>query len=55
MSLGYKLALQNLDEALKATPRRTSIGSRAELKDATGFDVDDERARVKRRKEMADR
>ena len=55
VSLGYKLALQNLDEALKTTPGADVDWVKAELKDATGFDVDDERARVKRRKEMADR
>ncbi len=55
VSLGYKLALQNLDEALKTTPGADVDWVKAELKDATGFDVDEERARVKRRKEMADR
>ncbi len=55
VSLGYKLALQNLDDALKTTPGADVDWVKAELKDATGFDVDDERARVKRRKEMADR
>ena len=55
VSLGYKLALQNLDDALKTTPGADVDWVKAELKDATGFDVDEERARVKRRKEMADR
>ena len=55
VSLGYKLALQNLDDALKTTSGADVDWVKAELKDATGFDVDDERARVKRRKEMADR
>ena len=55
VSFGYKLALQNLDDALKTTPGADVDWVKAELKDATGFDVDDERARVKRRKEMADR
>jgi len=54
VSLGYKLALQNLDEALKTTPGADVDWVKAELKDATGFDVDEERARVKRRKELKD-
>jgi len=54
VSLGYKLALQNLDEALKTTPGADVDWVKAELKDTTGFDVDEERARVKRRKELKD-
>ena len=50
VSLGYKLALQNLDDALKTAPDAEEI--KEELKSATSFDLDAERANKRSRRDV---
>jgi len=48
VSLGYKLALQQLDEAMKTAPDADEM--KADLRRGTGFDIDEERKKKPKRK-----